>query len=909
MSFDKEIAKKEIKLLIDKYEKVLRDNKKYNEEMTKKDFILPLFRALGWNVEDSSEVIAEEKISKKRVDYSFRINGIPKFFLEAKALDVDLNKEEYIQQAINYAWHKGCTWAVLTNFRSILIFNAEWISLNPFLAHFKSSTYDEFIKDFDDVLWLLSKESFENGIIDKVAEKYGKKAKKLPIDKQLLSDFTRFRELLSKNIFKNNKDKGLTEDDVDESVQRILDRLIFIRNCEDRELEPKKLLSAIRESKDRDNLIKYIRDIFSGFDKDYNSKIFAPHLCDELFIDKDVLIEIIEGLYHTKDKTIEYDFSAIEADVLGNIYEQYLGHILKKSEKKSQIKESYKKRKEQGIYYTPTYIVDYIVKNTLGEVLKNKKLEEVEKIRVLDPACGSGSFLIKAFDVLNEYYKKNDKKYSQIKLDFENGDTYTRKVGILRNNIFGVDLDKQAVEIAQLNLLLKIAEKGHRLPLLQDNIKCGNSLIDDPDIAGDKAFKWEEEFKEIMKEGGFDVIISNPPYERTLYIEKEKEYYNLNYKSAYGSYDILILFLEKAIILLKNNGYLGFIVSNKFLVSDYGKKIREFILENCKIIKIIDLSDAKRVFPDALVSPVIIILQKTKRKTNYSVKLLNVDKSISSLDNVKYKTIELNKLILKDGTFNVRYNKELESIYEKIDKCKHFGDYFEIRTGIMGFEYWNLMPFIHEGKKSKHDIRIITNSHIEKYRFTYGKKIKIYNKHFREIYANIEKLPINENTKKVFIQKNKIIVRGVARSLTAMLDQEGVGLLVAVHTILPNNKFHPKFILGLLNSKFFNWIHKDRFYLGRIPEGSLKYPVSFLKKLPIPEKIKDKDKDKIIKLVDKMLLLHNKLNELENKKTDEYYKIQNEISKTDNEIDQLVYAIYNITEDEQKIIEESLNQN
>jgi len=283
-----ENAKQQIRELVEKYNKVVEEKRvsKYNEEMTKKDFILPLFRALGWDVENSNEVTAEEKISKKMVDYGFRINGIPKFFLEAKSLGEDLEEKKYIAQAINYAWHKGCTWAVLTNFEYVKIYNAEVKTESPWHTHLKTIPCREFSDRFNE-LWLLSKESFEQGLLDKEAEKWGKKAKKISVDKQLLADFTRFRELLSKNITKLNQSRNLTEDDLDESVQRILDRLIFIRNCEDRELEAKTLISGFREleSRGRGHLIKSLREIFTYFDKQYNSKLFQEHLCDDLEID------------------------------------------------------------------------------------------------------------------------------------------------------------------------------------------------------------------------------------------------------------------------------------------------------------------------------------------------------------------------------------------------------------------------------------------------------------------------------------------------------------------------------------------------------------------------------------------------------------------------------------------------
>jgi len=226
---DKEKPKAEIQKLVEKYNRVIQQDrvKKYNEEMTKKDFILPLFRALGWKVEDSTEVTAEEKISKKRVDYGFRIDGIPKFFLEAKSLKVDLDNPKFFEQAVSYSWHKGCTWAVLTDFEAVKILNAEWKAANYLQSHFTTIYSHEFLERFDE-LWLLSKESFEKDSLDKQAEKWGKKTKKTSIDKQLLADFTRFRGMLSKSITKLNQSMNLTEEELDESVQRILDRLIFI---------------------------------------------------------------------------------------------------------------------------------------------------------------------------------------------------------------------------------------------------------------------------------------------------------------------------------------------------------------------------------------------------------------------------------------------------------------------------------------------------------------------------------------------------------------------------------------------------------------------------------------------------------------------------------------------------------
>lgn len=474
MGLDKEKAKIEIKNLVKKYNDLVASGriKTYSEESTKKDLILPLFRALGWDVENGDECTAEEKISRKRVDYGLRIDGIPKIFLEAKAAREDLDKTEFAEQAINYAWHKGATWAVLCDFEGTKVFNAEWKSSNPLQNLFFALNFNQY--ESDDRLFLLSRESLEKGLIDKEAEKWGKKVKKVPVDKQLLSDLTTFRNNLNKNILKNNASKNLTEDELDESVQRLLDRLIFIRTLEDKQLEAPILQSIVREDTNK-RIYKKLNEAFRKIDDIYNSKLFTPHLCEELVVDDDVLEKVIMGLFRTSDNAVHYDFSAIDADVLGNIYEQYLGHILKKTDKRAKLTEGKAHRKEQGIYYTPTYIVDYIVRNTVGELAKSKKTD-LSKIKILDPACGSGSFLMKTFDYLVTLDNKRNGSVEQTHLDtMSESVTYGRKVEILKNNIFGVDLDSKAVEIAQLNLLLKAAEKKHRLPTLQENIKHGNT--------------------------------------------------------------------------------------------------------------------------------------------------------------------------------------------------------------------------------------------------------------------------------------------------------------------------------------------------------------------------------------------------------------------------------------------------
>lgn len=683
----------------------------------------------------------------------------------------------------------------------------------------------------------------------------------------------------------------------------------------------------------------------------------------------------------------------VNVNILGHIFEQSIGDLEElKNEGRS-------KRKKDGIFYTPENITEYICRNTIIPYLSKSGIRTVPELiqeysddiealeaklrvlKIIDPACGSGAFLVKAIDVLLEIhkdiqdFKESIGKYStgdQLQLTKWSEESEMRM--IVENNIYGVDLNPESVEITRLSIFLKLANNQRKLIGLSKNIQTGNSLIGDTNV-DHSSFVWEDRFPEILKQvpgidddklkpGKFDIVLGNPPYERTLYLEKEKEYYSENFASAYGSYDILILFIELGLRLIKDSGTLGFIVSNKFLVSDYGKEIRRIILDNTSIDVIVDLADAKRVFTDALVSPAIIVLKKTKPKSNYSIRRFIATKDTKSFSDDDFDLVPLDKLVSSNGTFNVRYTQSKDSIYEKINSLKKFGDHqmFDVRTGIMGFEYWKMAPSINDGKSSEKDIRIATNSYVDQYCFLWGKTVNIYKKKFHEPYTNYETMPINENTKNLFLKKQKIIVRGVAQRLTAVLDNNGIGFLVAVHSIIPNNDYDPKFILALLNSKFYNWIHKDRFYLGRIPEGSLKYPVSFLKELPIPDVTKSvqqrfidlvdimskksTEKQDILVKVSKTLLtkysipktseklgsfyeldfnmfqkeieklskkkLHlSEIEELEDyfsKNKTELNVIINTLSETQEKIDERVFSLFNINSTEKQLIENELIQ-
>jgi len=450
---DQEETRREIQNLVFKYKRIVDSGQinEYNEENTKKDFILPLFHALGWDTENDmgDEVTAEKKVSKGRVDYAFRISDIPKFFLEAKAIHVNVDDRKWIDQAINYSYLKGVTWAVLTNFKKIKVFNTEIKASNVHTMQFFELEYSDFITKFDKLL-LLSRDSFKSKQIDHVAEDWGKKLPRRPLDKRLFSDLANTREILSQNIIRNDSKKTLKPEEVEESVQRIISRLIFIRTLEDKEFEEPLLIPLSREKQNK-SIITKLNALYRRLNETYDSKLFEPHLCEDLKIDDYPLRIVIEGLYRSEEQLQNYDFDAIDADILGGIYEEYLSFILKKIKGGFKLNDDSVHKKLKGIYYTPKYIVDYILR-TIFEEIKSQNLN-ISDIKLIDPACGSGSFLIKAYD----YFLKeklptvSDNDVTQVK--------YEDKLQILQNNIYGIDLDPTAVEITQLNLFLKSVEK------------------------------------------------------------------------------------------------------------------------------------------------------------------------------------------------------------------------------------------------------------------------------------------------------------------------------------------------------------------------------------------------------------------------------------------------------------------
>jgi hypothetical protein len=588
----KEKAKENLSALLAKFERELAAHKirEYNEEAAKTAFIQPLLKdVLGWDVNDRDEVSPEEKISRGRVDYGLKIGNKIKIFIEAKPPKADLNR--HIEQAIRYGYNrKGVPFVLLTDFEGIKLFD---VTVKPDLRNpLKGLKLDlelgQYLIKFDQ-LWQLSRESVAAGKLDELLRV--KPKDRLPVDKAILEDLKRWREILAKDIFKNNPElfhSGDPEKDANylrEITQKILDRIIFMRSCEDRALYHGRSLKEIFEERTDavgTGTMVFLKKEFESYNIFFDSDLFSPREWEaKLSVDFKVMNEIILDTYNP------YQFDVIPLEVLGNIYEQYLGYTIRLTEHQVKYELKPSVRKAGGVYYTPEYIVDYIVKNTVGKMLQELPEKRAKKLRILDPACGSGSFLIRAYEEMLKYYQEQKTK----KIKPREGErslglpdeklrlSIYEKKNILIQHIFGVDIDEQAVEITRLSLMLKMLDGEHGipagrgiLPMLDKNIKCGNSLISGnalelhkyfgEDWYKVKPFNWEDEFPQIMKEeGGFDVVIGNPPYGYMI-SKQHLEYFSNRYFFQDYQKDWYLLFLERYSLMLKQNRFLGVIVSN-----------------------------------------------------------------------------------------------------------------------------------------------------------------------------------------------------------------------------------------------------------------------------------------------------------------------------------------------------------
>lgn len=738
--YNKEEARENIEKLSENFgEKLylIKTSGQYKEAQIEDEFIKPLFKYLNWNISneginnfsDREFIVQAQGRKGKEPDYLLKLNNIPRFYIEAKHSKYYLGgktddkgkikeRTDYIWQAYSYAYstqtrpqYEKVDFALLTDFEEFRFFDCTFAVKNPELINnycIIDWTYKDYIEKFDELWDYFERENVRNNSLGKlyISEKKIKENRISP-DKAFLKDLddenNGWRIKLAKDIKKYHSD--LSSELITQAVQLILDRFIFIKVLADREIEEdyiQTIVKKIQSIKDQENGIVYdeCSDIFKQLDKTYNGSVFIKRLeLDTVKVSNKILIEILKDFLPENSR---YNFKVIPVEILGTIYEQFLGKIVVTTEKRAKIDYKPDIRKAGGVYYTPDYIVNYIVELTVGEKLKEcKKYEDLLEIKICDPACGSGSFLIAAYDYLIKwtvkYFEKKVKNGSSgtelkglskeeknlVYLDEMNNVRLTSKIkrDILRSCIYGIDIDTQAVEVTKMSLSLKTLEDTTHfevynertlfhstiLPPLEGNIKCANSLIDREKllelnmfgIEGLKAFDWKDVsgFGNIFqKKGGFDCIIGNPPYIKTQELQQshpeEINLYKKIYKSAMsGNTDIYILFIEKSLFLLSEKGILGFICPHKFFNSGYGKELRTIISQGKNLNRIINFG-VNQIFNSVSTYTCLLFLSKVKNEKFLFYEFKEEDNNISEkMKNIEYFEISTEKVSSNDWVF------------------------------------------------------------------------------------------------------------------------------------------------------------------------------------------------------------------------------------------------------------------
>lgn len=574
-----------------------------------------------------------------------------------------------IQQGFKYkTQYRNCPFVIVSNFWEFRLYNDTQLD-------YEIWTLDDLVNPADDYIlfktWfvLLSSDNFvakqgksvtENLLSDirvgqeEIGKKFYKLYKKVRLD--LLRDIYKNNHFIKKDI-----DTGI------EKAQKIIDRIVFAAFAEDKNLLPddtlQKVVRAAEHSAFGGSLWSTFKGFFEAIDGGSDKLDIPSGYNGGLFARDDVLnnLEISDEPLRAVAELGSYNFSEdLSVNILGHIFEQSISDLeeIKNKVKASQNLEtlSQSRRKKEGIFYTPDYIVHYIVDNSLGAYLreeeeklkqefklhgdindKNYQIREkkaygkyqdfLQNVKIVDPACGSGAFLVHVF----EYLLAENKRVNDILGGtLFSSDDYVRH--ILQNNIYGVDLNDESVEITKLSLWLKSAQKGKKLTALDGNIKCGNSLIDDPEVAGDKAFNWQNEFAEIFKNGGFDVVVGNPPYVRQELFKNQTTYLSQNYESYTGKADLFVYFFELATKIVKENGLFGYISSGKFFEANYGKALLGYLTKNTQFQTVVNFGDLE-VFQGVTAYPIVFIAKKSSEMGKFKyVKIHDLD--FSSVESV-----------------------------------------------------------------------------------------------------------------------------------------------------------------------------------------------------------------------------------------------------------------------------------
>lgn len=943
----------------------------YNEAMVRQEFINPFFKCLGWDMDNEQgyaeaykDVIHEAAIkiggATKAPDYCFRIGGAAKFFLEAKRPSVNLKDDPApAYQLRRYAWTGKLSLSVLTDFEEFAVYDCRVKPAHTDKADVARILYlrcEEYGERWDEIAGVFAREAILKGSFDKYAESKKTKRGTAAVDTAFLQEIENWRDVLARNLALRNP--NLSQRELNYAVQVTIDRIIFLRMCEDRGVEPYGQLQKLQQGSD---IYSNLLDLYRKADERYNSGLFHFHadkdrpeapdtLTPSLLLDDKPLKDILHGLYYPE---CPYEFSVLSGEILGQVYEQFLGKVIRLTAgHQAKVEDKPEVRKAGGVYYTPTYIVEYIVKQTVGKRLGEPAAsaagltpKQAAKLRILDPACGSGSFLLGAYQLLldwhrDRYLADGPKKHTKELYQGSGGVwrlTTAEKKRILLANIYGVDIDPQAVEVTKLSLLLKVLEgeseqtlqsqlrmfHERALPDLSSNIQCGNSLIgpdfydgqqlsmfDEEERYRINVFDWQAAFPSIMKAGGFNVVIGNPPY-GAYFHERDKKYLLSKYTHQTYQLDSYQLFLECSLrLLLREGGYYGMIVPNPWLTNLLQTKIRQLVVHYARIREIVHFRFP--VFPKVTVDTEIVLLERIApsgwRPAVYVIDNLEAFQNPASHAGKIQLIHEQDEWIARNGGVINIFMTPGEGVLAA--KCKDAGMQLEslcaINVGIKPYQVGKGKP--PQTKNIVRD-RVYDSDRplTPDYRlYLRGSDISRYRTSPLECrYLKYGPWLAEPRPAANFDASEKIVMRQTGDSIIATVDRDQYLCLNNMHVLVPRD-FAPSvnYILGVVNSRLMNWYYQTlNPEVGEALAEVKKTNVAMLPiRLPKDNEASDKVRhDRMVQLVEQMLSLQKQLAVA--KTPQEQTMLQRQIDATDRQIDRFVYELYGLTDAEIQIVE------
>ena len=951
------------------------------ESSIRVDYINPLLEMLGWDVANrlglspsKRDVIYEPRQmidgTSLAPDYSLCLDGNRKVYVEAKRVSENIYKNKnHAYQLRKYSWNAGLPFGILTDFEELAIYDCRFppaVEDSSEVARIGYLTYKEFADNWSQIHYLFSKKSIEEGSLEKIALNEKIKKGTQTIDSSFLKFMKTWRKIISQNIANLNVE--FDETLIDYETQTFLNKIIFLRILEDRGLEPRNSLMNLLEIKDK--LIDNMEAYFRKANNRYNSGLFSGsgmgsrYLQDKnekLRINNEIIEEFIKSLYYPNP----FEFSVMPADILGKIYEIMLSEDVKIIDNKSREIEVNLKpevKKKGGVFYTPSPIVQYIIEETIGPLIEGKTPAEIQKIKILDPASGSGSFLVATYQYLIDYctdYYAQNKKFKKLEIG-ANGNyklSLDDRRKLLENCIFGVDIDAQAVEVSKLSLLLKMVENetqfqldiGHLLPNIDKNLCCGNSLIDidfqqtlsenefDSDF---NPFNWKTAFPDIFTNGGFDAVIGNPPYLNVDAMWGTKDprlsYLKAHYSNIYqDKTDLLYYFLEKSVSICK--GEIGMIVSRSFVEADKAQKLRSWLVTNSRVREILDFRNAI-IFKGVGINTLIINLTKSKAVSNTKIKkwksssMPEAYQARNLRDKENYDYIEIPVESLGADIWNFGDNS-VQKLLGKIDSSGEPLANFAIvgqgmQTGLNNaFEISEAQYELIKDISPKIAFPRVTNSNIKSFGFSQIKKFILYledlssfNQIDSEIVVHLKNsqkelknraafkrgdcdwykytFPLH---KELFISP-KIISPYMAKKCTFAVDDENYAVYLTDTTIIyiPNSEIPYYALCAILNSEIIDF----RFnYMTKLKGGGQKeFFAKQVEKIPIP--FSDLEDPRILKLdllgreVSSLLKIQNSTQLIGEKN-----EIEKQIIQNKHDIENIVTTLFNLSLQETQLIQ------